>query len=302
MDEFTLIESIRTRVGNQRTSPHGIGDDGAVLLAEDGRCVVLDAMVEGVHFRPEWSSWHDVAHKLLARNVSDVQAMGAEPTAFLLGLVLNNPAIVPELADGLVAAVDALCPGVTCVGGDTTRTPGPSSLTMTMFGRLDGPVRGRACARPGDSIFVQGPIGWAAAGLHALSAGVGDSGVAAPFVAAHRRPHPVPIRFANTVPRAACIDISDGLYADLMHIAQASGVRMHIDAPVPGVDALLEFARVAGGDPAAWQWHGGDDYTKVVCAPEQPCGEWFRVGTVLNESPGLTGLIPEASGGYRHFE
>lgn len=305
MDEFALIELIRTRIGQGRTTPEGIGDDGALLRPEDGRCVVLDSMVEGVHFRLDWSSWADVAHKLLARNLSDIQAMGAEPTAFLLGLVLNDPAVVPAFADGMADAVARLCPGVACIGGDTTRTPGPSMLTMTMLGRHDGPVLGRACARAGDRVWVQAPLGWAAAGLHALTHGHTDLPEAAPFIAAHRRPSPSAVRWPETSPSAefsaACIDVSDGLHADLLHIAHASGVAIEIDAPLPGRSELDAFAAVVSGDADAWQWFGGDDYVKVVCSRDRPLGEWFPIDSVFNESPRLTGLIPATSGGYRHF-
>lgn len=305
MDEFELIELIRSRIGAGRPSPEGIGDDGAVLRPDDGRCVVLDSMVEGVHFRLDWSSWADVAHKLLARNLSDIQAMGAEPTTFLLGLVLNDASAVPAFAEGMASAVASLCPGVVCVGGDTTRTPGPAMLTMTMLGRHDGPVLGRACARAGDRVWVQGPLGWAAAGLHALSHGYADAPDAARFVAAHRRPMPRPVRWpdASATPdfSPACIDVSDGLYADLLHIAHASGVAIEIDAPLPGRQELDAFAATAAGDPDAWQWFGGDDYVKIVCSRQRPLGEWFPIGSVFNESPGLTGLIPATSGGYRHF-
>ena len=230
----------------------GIGDDAAVLATPDGRVVATtDFLLEGRHFRRDWSAAADVGHKAAARSLADLAAMGAEPSALLVALAA--PAELPvswarELAEGLAAeCTRASRGGASVIGGDTARA-GSVILAVTGLGDLAGraPVR-RSGAAPGDLVAVTGPLGHSAAGLALLSAGLARAGSAwDDLVAAHLRPAP-PYDAgpeAADLGATAMIDVSDGLLADLGHVAAASGVRIDLasDALRPG-DGLLTAAR-----------------------------------------------------------
>jgi thiamine-monophosphate kinase len=330
--EFELIDDIRRTLGGNRQGPHGIGHDGVLLMPDDGTCVVLDSMVEHIHFERHFSSWQDVGYKLVARNVSDIHAMGATPTAFLLALVLPEHALGAPLVAGIRQAVAALCPDAACIGGDTTRSPGPAMLSMTMFGRLAGTPWSRASASPGDGVYLQAPTGWAAAGLALLQHQVGTHALPNPLpnpvpdpsrsttgshlpdsladaatraIAHHRRPPIRPVQFSGGAPdRVACIDVSDGLAADLLHICRASGVTIDIEH-LPADPSLDALARAVGASADPWRWSGGDDYAKVVCAPCAPIDAdgrpWPQIGRVFAGPARLTGAVPADSEGFRHF-
>ena len=222
----------------------GIGDDAAVLAVPDGRVVATtDFLLEGRHFRRDWSGPADVGHKAAARSLADLAAMGAEPSALLVALAA--PADLPvswarELAEGLAA--ECARGGASVIGGDTARADSVI-LAVTGLGDLAGraPVL-RSGAAPGDLVAVAGPLGPAAAGLALLSAGLGHDDL----VTAHLRPAP-PYEAgpqAAGLGATAMIDVSDGLLADLGHIAAASGVRIDLASGAlrPG-DALLAAAR-----------------------------------------------------------
>jgi thiamine-monophosphate kinase len=261
----------------------GPGDDAAVLRAPDARVVVCtDLLVEGVHFRTDWSAGDDVGHRAAAANLADVTAMGARPTGLVVGL-----AAPPDLA---VAWVDAFADGlrdecaivgVRVVGGDITRAP-TLTVSVTALGDLQGrqPVR-RSGARVGDVVVVAGRLGFAAAGLALLQAGSLDH----PLADAHRRPsvpYDAALRLA-ALGATAMIDVSDGLVADLGHVAAASGVRIELardDLPLPAelVDAALEV----GADPLSWVASGGDDHAFAVTLPAELA---LRAVTALADLP-----------------
>ena len=224
-----------------------------MLAVPDGRVVATtDFLLEGRHFRRDWSSAADVGHKAAARSLADLAAMGAEPSALLVALAA--PADLPvswarELAEGLAAeCARASRGGASVIGGDTARA-GSVILAVTGLGDLAGraPVL-RSGAAPGDLVAVAGPLGPAAAGLALLTAGLSHDDLVAhgDLVAAHLRPAP-PYDAgpeAADLGATAMIDVSDGLLADLGHVAAASGVRIDLalDALRPG-EALLTAAR-----------------------------------------------------------
>jgi thiamine-monophosphate kinase len=226
-----------------------------VLATPDGRVVATtDFLLEGRHFRRDWSSATDVGHKAAARSLADLAAMGAEPSALLVALAAPGDLPVSwarELAEGLAAECArasrgsrASRGGASVIGGDTARADSVI-LAVTGLGDLAGraPVL-RSGAAPGDLVAVAGPLGHAAAGLALLTLGLpGD-----PLVAAQLRPAP-PYDAgpeAADLGATAMIDTSDGLLADLGHVAAASGVRIDLaaDALRPG-EALLTAARAA---------------------------------------------------------
>ncbi|MSW41164.1 MAG: thiamine-phosphate kinase, partial [Actinobacteria bacterium] len=250
--EFALIDVLaQVFVASARPSVEvGLGDDAAVLAAPSGRLVVaVDQMVEGRHFRRDWSSAHDVGRKAAARAMSDIAAMGAVPTALLVALAA--PGSLPlawarELAEGL--ATEASVVGASVVGGDTAESP-TLVVSVTAFGDSgDRALVTRSGARPGDGVFLAGRLGRAAAGLTVLSRGHRQP---KSVVAAHRTPEPP---YAAGVAAAAAgatsmIDLSDGLLADARHIATASGVVIDLDRSLLGGDDDVEaMARNFGLD------------------------------------------------------
>ena len=261
LGEFGLIAALSQWLPRDPRALVGIGDDAAVLAAPDGRVVATtDFLLEGRHFRRDWSGAGDVGHKAAARSLADVAAMGAEPTGLLVALAAP-PDLPVSWARELAAGLAAECAraGASVIGGDTARAS-CVLLAVTGLGDLAGrdPVR-RSGAAAGDLVAVAGPLGHAAAGLALLSAGLSRlparAGLALPpaaagLVAAHLRPAPPypagpeAARFGAT----AMIDISDGLLADLGHVAEASGVLIDVatDRLDPG-EPLIAAARAIAG-------------------------------------------------------
>jgi thiamine-monophosphate kinase len=263
----------------------GIGDDAAVLATPDGRVVATtDFLLEGRHFRRDWSSAADVGHKAAARSLADCAAMGAEPAALLVALAAPPELPVSwarELAEGLAA--ECARAGASVIGGDTARA-GSVLLAVTGLGDLGGrkPVL-RSGARPGDVVAVAGPLGHAAAGLALLTAGLtGD-----PLVREHLRPAP-PYDAgpeAAVLGATALIDVSDGLLADLGHVADASGVQIRlVSGGLRPERELLAAARkisertgspsrpaptTTPADALAQEWvlTGGEDHSLVATFP-----------------------------------
>jgi len=281
---MALVEAITARMAGGAAVLLGPGDDAAVVSAEDGRIVATtDVLVEGRHFRRDWSSAHDIGSRAAAANMADVVAMGAVPTALLVGLAVPADREVDwvlELADGLSA--EAATAGAAVAGGDVVRSD-TVVVSVTALGTLQGraPVT-RSGARPGDLVAVAGRLGWAAAGLAVLSRGFRSPRT---LVEAHRRPAPP---YAEG-PRAAAlgatamVDVSDGLVADLGHVARASGVAvsLHSDAfHVP--QEFPDTARALNADPLHWLLGGGDDHALAACFPAEvdlPMA-WSVVGRV----------------------
>jgi len=289
LGEFGLIKALSAWLPPEHKALVGIGDDAAVLAAPDGRVVATtDFLLEGRHFRRDWSSARDIGHKAAARSLADVAAMGAVPTALLVALAVPGDLPVSwarELAAGL--AEECARTGASVAGGDTARADSVL-LAVTGLGDLAGraPVL-RSGAAPGDVVAVAGRLGFAAAGLALLSAGLTEG----PLVAAHRRPVPP----YDAGPQAAdlgataLIDVSDGLLADLGHIADASGVLIDVSAetlrpPVPLLNAARAVqhddlsSRTSVGAPPAppdsardralrWVLTGGEDHALVATFP-----------------------------------
>ena len=244
-DEFDLIDALRARFAAAGpplgASDLGIGDDAAVVgLPGAGRVVLAtDLVVGGVHVDLRTSSPEDVGWKALMVAVSDLGAMGCEPSHVLLSVAAPAGFPVERLGDGVADA--AAVAGCAVVGGDLSSSPATLVVSVTAVGpEGDGspPLR-RSGARPGDRLLVTGPLGASAAGLRLLSAGDGRP-VPDVLAAAHRRPvarlrEGVVARGAGAV---AAVDVSDGLATDVVHLAGASGV---------GLDLALDPAAVAGG-------------------------------------------------------
>jgi len=284
LGEVALIAAVTARFTGGDAVLLGPGDDAAVLAAPDRRVVATtDVLVEGRHFRRDWSSATDVGVRAAAANLADVAAMGAVSTALLVGLSVPldlDSQWVLDLADGL--AEEAQRAGAVVVGGDLVRGE-QVTVAVTALGDLQGrdPVT-RAGARPGDLVAVAGRLGWAAAGFAVLSRGFRSPRV---LVDAHRRPAPP----YDEGPRAAdlgataMVDVSDGLVSDLAHLAAASEVCVRLDRDAFFVPPeLTDTARALNADPVQWLLTGGDDHALVATFPadvDLPMA-WSVVGRV----------------------
>ena len=260
-------------------------------------------LTQGVHFRLDWSEAKDVGRKAAAQNLADIYAMGATPTALLVGLAL--PADTPVswvmgLADGLSEEAEIV--GVTVVGGDIVR--GDSiAISVTALGELgERSAILRSGAKPGEVLALAGRLGFAQAGLLMLSRGFRSPRV---LVGAHRVPEP-PYELVRLATHAtSMIDISDGLVSDLSHIAKASGVSINIktsefDIPEP----LAAAASAFNGNALEWILTGGEDHAFAATfktALDVPSG-WIIIGTVEAGEPVVTVDGEIYSGkGWDHF-
>ena len=239
-------------------------DDAAVLTPPPGRDLVLtaDAMVGGVHFLPDDPA-DLVGRKLLRVNLSDLAAKGATPLGYLM--TVSAPRDTPDawfagFAAGL--ALDQKEFSVTLLGGDTTSTPGPMSLSLTILGHVaPGHAVHRWGAQPGDGIWVTGTIGDGALGLAVARGKLQDP--SGHLLSRYRLPQPR-IGLAIGGIASAGMDVSDGLVQDLGHICRASGLTAEIDA---GLVPLSAPAREAGLGWLATCLTGGDDYELLLAVP-----------------------------------
>ena len=270
--EFRLIERIRELTAQARDDVQlGIGDDAALLLPPVGQhlAVALDTLVEGVHF-PRGTAAADIGWKALAVNLSDLAAMGASPAWALLGLTL--PKADADFVEGFAEGFGKLARPhrLALVGGDTTR--GPLAISVTVHGFVPpGKALTRGGARVGDAVLVTGTLGDAAAGLQALQQPLSDDDTRAGLRAflIERLNRPTPRLSAGVALRgqaSACVDVSDGLVADLGHICNSSGVAAEIDAALlPRSSALMALYDEAAALQCALG--GGDDYELCFTVP-----------------------------------
>jgi len=279
------------------------------VASPDGRVVVsTDVLVEGVHFRRDWSTGYDVGRKAAAQNLADIVAMGARPTAIVVGLAAP-PDLALSWADDLVDGLQDECAlvGAGLAGGDVVRGAAVT-ISVTALGDLAGrsPVT-RAGARPGDVVVIAGRLGCAAAGLDLLRAGMTEP---ESLLAAHRRPA-VPYEAGLLLAAAgatAMIDVSDGLVADLGHIAEASKVRIDIRSGAIDIPSQMnDIGQAVGVDPMQWVLTGGEDHAIVATFPPDVKlpARWKVIGEVLNPSalPQVTvdGAPWTSKGGWDHF-
>src|SRR4051794_7707122 len=284
--EFGLIQRITSRLGSAPTTLVGPGDDAALVAVPDGRVVACtDVLVEGRHFRCDWASATDIGHRAAAANLADVAAMGGVATALLVSLCIPpdlDPRWVEQLADGLTAEAESI--GAAVVGGDMSASP-VITIAVTALGDLDGrPPVLRSGARDGDIVAMAGRIGHAAAGYTILSRGFRSPKV---LVEAYRRPS-VPYWAGPAgamLGATSMIDVSDGLLADVGHIAESSNVGIDIRRDVFEVTAQMRDASQAlGVDAYTWILTGGDDHPIVATFPAGtalPDG-WLVIGRVLD--------------------
>jgi thiamine-monophosphate kinase len=288
LGEFAVIDRLVRGREQPAAVVLGPGDDAAVVSARDGNTVVsTDMLVAGRHFRLDWSSAHDVGRKAIAQNAADIEAMGARTIAFVVAFGAPGDTAAAEalqLGDGMWDEARRLGAGI--VGGDLVSAP-QWVISVTALGDLDGraPVR-RGGASAGDTLAVTGDLGRSAAGYALWNNNIHD------FETLRRR-HLVPEppygqgRVAADAGASAMTDVSDGLVADLGHVAQASGVGIDVSTAAlrPDHDALADAALAAGADAWAWVLGGGEDHALVATFAAPPPGGWRVIGTVVDGPP-----------------
>jgi thiamine-monophosphate kinase len=255
--EFDLIRALVARWGPERAA--GVGDDAAVLDVPRGEQLVasVDTAIEGRHFRLEWLSLREIGYRAVAAALSDLAAMAARPLGVLVALALPDGGgdDLSALADGIGDAIAAADTRI--VGGNIARA-NALSITTTVLGSAYRPLR-RDAVKPGDGVYVTGALGGPGAALRALVAGRTPS---PEHFQRFRRPAPrlAEARWLAARGATAAIDISDGLAADLGHLAAASALRIAVD-----LDALPLVAGVTALEAAA----SGEEYELVVAASGQ---------------------------------
>jgi len=305
--EFGLISRVVSKLGKAGPAVLvGPGDDAALVAVPDGRVIAsVDMLIEGRHFRRDWAEPFDIGRRAAAANLADISAMGGTATALLVGLAAPadlDAAWAEELAAGM--ADEAARVGASVAGGDTT-SASSIMISVTALGDLDGiePVL-RGGARPGDVVALAGRVGYAAAGYTVLSRGFRTPKL---LVDAYRRPE-VPYALGPAAALAgatAMIDVSDGLLADLGHIALASGVSIDISKIYFAVpEQMRDAARALGVDAYQWLLTGGDDHALAATFPRAaalPDG-WRVIGSVSSgEGVTVDGKRWIGSPGWDHF-
>ena len=297
MGEFDLIARIRARASTRGDVILGIGDDAALLQPPAGLqlVVAMDTLNSGVHFPPDTAP-ADIGWKSLAVNLSDLAAMGAAPAWCTLSLSLPdaNASFVDGFLDGFIALAQQH--DVALVGGDTTR--GPLSVCVTVHGFIEpGTALRRDGAKPGDEVWVSGTLGDAAAALAQWKSG-GE--IDAALCARLDRPTPrVALGRALRDIASACIDVSDGLLADLGHVCVASGVGAQVDVDaLPASNAMR--AAFDGDARRTLQAAGGDDYELCFTAPMEAHEAILQAAGSIDVSVSRIGRVVEGSGVAAH--
>ena len=307
MNEFEIIRRYFAPLAGEGS--FSLKDDAALLPSRPGHELVVttDTISQGTDFFA-FDPADTVAQKAVRVNLSDLAAKGAQPAHYLLNLTLPHSVTedwLAAFASGL--ARDQQQFGLSLLGGDTGAGEGPVSITVTAFGFVpQGKMVKRSGARVGDAVYVTGTIGDSAGGLaifkrekHTLSDSERDY-----LTARYRLPEP-PVAFASGL-RAiahAAADISDGLIADLGHIASAAGVRLVVDGERVPLSAPL---RAFWGEACLLRAvTGGDDYQVAFTAPPGLEGPFTRIGRV-EEGQGVSLVwngrpVEIAQSGYKHF-
>lgn len=305
-DEFDIIARYFAPLA-RHAGARGLIDDAAVLETSGRLVITTDAIVEGVHFLPD-DPIDTIGKKALRVNLSDLTAKGAKPIGIVLTLIWPQSRPAAQIADfarGL--REDLQHYGVALLGGDTTATSGPLTISITAFGEPFGPrTPSRADAKAGDQVWVTGEIGDGLLGLLSLTsepsvfgAALSDQidAFAAHVRARYRTPEP-PVAFAESIARcaSASADVSDGLIADAEKIAKASGVAIRFDAEAIPLSAPGHAFVTQHADGLVRLVTGGDDYQILFTAPPEHRRAILEAGKRLGVAVALIGDVVSGQG------
>lgn len=306
--EFGLIERVTGQLSMPASVSVGPGDDSAVFSVDGDAVVSTDMMVEDVHFRRDWCSGFDVGCKLIARSFADLEAMGATSRGCVVAISMPEELQAEWFKDFFQGvSAEVVKARAVLVGGDITSGE-KIVATATVFGQMEGraPVL-RSGAKPADVVALCGRQGWAAAGWATLSRGFRSPRAA---VDAYRCPE-VPYgagRIAAAAGANAMIDVSDGLIADLGHIAEKSNVLIDIDSSsleIPG--PLQNVGAALNSDPLNFVLTGGEDHPLVATFADYVPQGWAHIGRVLDPVEGSANVLVDGEeweteySGWTHF-
>ncbi len=286
LGEFALIDRIRAQVVPGDGVLRGIGDDAAQLAIPAGEQLLTstDLLIESSHFDFIWTSPADLGHKAVAVNLSDIAAMGGTPRYLYLGLACPGSAEVGAIEAFMAGALaQTEAHGVTLVGGDTCRSPGPWVVSVTIEGTVaEGCAIGRDGARPGDVVVVSGTLGDSAFALTQLLRGQQPS---ESLARRHHRPE-ARVALGQALAKSGCvtamIDLSDGLSSDLGHILKASQVGARLE--LASLPLSEQFAAAVQADPSLLELalSGGEDYELLFTLAEADLSGILDLGRSLN--------------------
>lgn len=306
LGEFGVIAHVTQALDLPPAVSLGPGDDAAAFLVNGSAVVSTDILIENQHFRTSWSTPSDIGRKAVAVNAADIEAMGADPVAMVVAFACPDTLEVQWLREFSTGLRDESAKaGLALVGGDISRA-NDITVNVTAIGQTAGQALvTRSGAQPGDAIAVCGTLGWAGAGLAALQRGFRSPRA---VVQLQRVPQ-VPYgqgRVAAAAGAHAMIDISDGLLADLGHIAEASSVAIDVDtARFSVAEPLQAVASAIGVDPLKFILTGGEDHSLAAAFPlGQVPDKWQVIGRVLDAGEPrvlVDGEPWQAAAGWDHF-
>ena len=329
LGEFGLINRLHSKLKTRPGVVLGIGDDAAVLEPLRAPVVTADALVEGVHFRRDWMTARQLGRKAMAVNISDLAAMGAVPRAAFVCLAVGQGeelAWIEELYAGFEAMAQEFA--FTVAGGDTVKSAGAVTMSITLVGELMDATRGpvlRSGALPGDLLYVSGALGGSAAGLHHLLYPEVEVSRETREAALQRHFDPQPRLVLMQCALAAlggqlhaALDLSDGLGGDAGHLAARSGLRVQIEtASLPIAPECAAMVRAAGLDALDFALGGGEDYELLLAVDPGAPADWAAAVTAESGVPltpigecqhgaaevrWLKNALPlPVRGGFRHF-
>jgi len=268
MSEFARVAWLRQRLSTSQHVSLSVGDDAAVLSTCPYEQVwTVDALVEDVHFKTCFLDARQIGYRAYTTALSDLAAMGAAPRAGLVAMIL--PDVSEDYFRAIVEGIEeAATRFETSVAGGNLSSGDKISLTVTVLGTLQGPALTRSGARPGDAVYVTGPLGASHLGLEALLQSVKPAPMLQPFLDCYRRPEPRIREGCQLIGLAsACLDISDGLLQDALHICEASevGMRLHLNQ-IPTLVDHEKVAKQLGVDADHATLRGGEDYQLLFTA------------------------------------
>lgn len=296
MNEFNLIDKIKQKYYRQSGLIKGIGDDAAVFKQEKNIVTAVDTFVENVHFiKGQTMHAKNIGYRCLAANISDLAAMGAVPSYYLVSVVIPDKWTDNEVLsvfEGLESLAETY--KMDLIGGDTV-SGATFVLSITVIGYCEeSNIRYRSAAKPGDYIFVTGNLGNAAAGLSIL---LGKEKVkhSSVFIEAHQYPKPQ-VEFSRAladIKRVCLNDVSDGISSELNEIAHASNVSMIIkDANIPIDDRLSQFS---DEQVLEFKYSGGEDFELVGTIPQDDWTELVRIAKSKNIKLTYIGKVIESA-------
>ncbi|WP_042225423.1 thiamine-phosphate kinase [Oceanobacillus manasiensis] len=295
MNEFSFINSIKQIKYNQPSLVKGIGDDAAVFRSNQDIVTAVDSFVEGVHFSRETMSPYQTGYRALAANISDLAAMGAVPTFYLVSIVIPKKwsiKDVKEIFDGMkeLAKQDHM----DLIGGDTVSGL-ELSISVTVIGFVEkGMARYRSTAKPGDVVFVTGTLGDARAGLHILTEHKENAYTnSSYFKKRHQMPSPRS-SFAVSLKNMDCVtlnDVSDGIASEANEIAEASHVTITLyDDDIP---VSKDFHQFSPSQQYEWKYSGGEDFELIGTIAEENWDEIVKIANDTGTQLTKIGLVTE---------